>query len=138
MKRVYEALLIVILTLYINSSVAEDTLDNYWMIQQFTKDFRSSKLHNDLATCEFKVAWELLRDYGQIDDERFGANLAMNCVNLIQEASKILSPPIMMSVIFHNLGFVKKKVASDGIKAFQFYEDFEYSGEMKKDLKPKK
>lgn len=62
----------------------------------------------------------------------------MNCVNLIEEASKILSPPIMMSVIFHNLGFVKKKVTSDGIKAFQFYEDFEYSGEMKKDLKPKR
>lgn len=121
------ASLLALLFLGTNVSKSEDSMTN-----QFAKSFQSSKLHNDLGTCEFKVAWDLLRDYGQIDDKKFGVNLVMHCFNLIEAANKVLSPPITISVIFTNLGFVKEKVSRDGIKAFQMYEDFEYTGEIKK------
>ena len=105
---------------------------------QFAKNFRDSKLNYSLASCEFKVAWDSIRDYGKIDDEKFGANIAYRCLDQLNAATQKLSPPLMIAVLFRNFAFAKSKFEKEGRKPFEMYEYLDYSGDPKDESNPPK
>ena len=95
-------------------------------IQEFNRTINSA-----LSTCQFKVAWDSIRDFGLIDDEKFGINVASKCGPLLVKAIEMIGPQLVIAQTFRNLAFARKKVSQDGVASFKFYEEFDYSGEIK-------